>query len=85
MVYFEPVAPSSCKNCSYLKGLERSGYGIALRRDSVKMEDLLVEELEAVSSIFSEELSVSEGRHGCKVVQYRIKGDLVFTVELHGT
>ena len=43
------------------------------------------EELEAVVSIFSEELSFSEGdTSGSKIVHYRYKGDLVLTAELNG-
>ena len=42
------------------------------------------EELEAVRSIFPEELSASEGDDGSKLVQYKVKGDLVLTVKLNG-
>lgn len=42
------------------------------------------EELEAVLSIFSEELSLSEGDNGSKLVHYQYKGDLVLTAELNG-
>lgn len=50
----------------------------------MKMADSLGEELEAVRSIFSEELSVHEGDDGSKLVQYKSKGDLVLTVQLNG-
>lgn len=42
------------------------------------------EELEAVLSIFSEEISFAEGDSGSKLVHYRYKGDLVLTAELNG-
>jgi hypothetical protein len=48
------------------------------------MEDTVVEELEAVGAIFSEELSISEGDEGCKLLLYKIRGELMLTVQLNG-
>ena len=47
------------------------------------MEGVL-EELEAVLSVFSEELSVRDGEGGCKIVEYRVGKELVLTVQLDG-
>lgn len=45
----------------------------------------LVEELEAVQSIFSEELLVTErDATGSISVQYSVKGETVLTVKLNG-
>ena len=42
----------------------------------------MTEELEAVLSVFSEELSVSEGQDGSKRVEYRVGSQEVLTVHL---
>lgn len=44
-----------------------------------------MEELEAVLSVFSDELSVTEGEGGSKLVEYRVGGNQpVLTVRLDG-
>lgn len=43
-----------------------------------------MEELEAVLSVFSEELSVVEGEGGSKTVEYRVGSEVVMTVQLDG-
>ena len=48
------------------------------------MANPVEEEIEAVQSIFSEELSVSEGPDGSKLVHYSVKDNLLLTVRLNG-